>query len=501
MENERDERLEQLKIEPFTLIQDILKNLWVILLGAAAAAMLAYVAVNIRYVPEYSTSATFVVSSRGDSNAATNLSSAYEMAQTFEKILQSNILKKTVCEQLGTDELDAEISTEVLEGTNLLVLTVTESSPQEAIDVIRAIMDNYTSVSYYTVGDAVMDVLEEPRVPMSSDNPLDARDAAKKGFLAGGAVLLVLFGILSYMKDTIKQEEEIEQKLDARNLGIITYENKYKTIRDLLQHKKGALLVNSPVAGFSFVEGYKKLAVKVDYRMARADRKILVVTSVSENEGKSTVAANLAITLAGQSKNVLLIDADLRRPSQFLIFNQNPEEKNEPGEFLKGHGKLSDILIKSEIPNLYLMAGRNCYSSSTELLSSERMEKLLAACKKPMDYVIIDSPPAGMLGDAEVLAGYADAVMLVVKQNFILSEDINDVLDAFREHHSKVLGVVLNEVKAFPGISSGGYYGGYGRYGKYGKYGYGKYGNYGKVQGTNNKQGESIKTEGIDKNE
>ena len=212
--------------------------------------------------------------------------------------------------------------------------------------------------------------------------------------------------------------------------------------------------------------------------MAKEKRKVLVVTSVSENEGKSTVAANLAIALAEQSKRVLLMEGDLRRPSQFLIFNKKPQEKNELGEFLKGKGTLKEVLMESGIPRLYLMIGRNCYSSSTEMLHSSRMEKLIEVCRGSMDYVIIDSPPAGLIGDAEALAGYADAVMLVVRQNYILSEDINDVLDAFREHHSKVLGVVLNGVRSLENTVAGRYQGGYGRYGKYGAYG-----NYGKSRG------------------
>lgn len=83
------------------------------------------------------------------------------------------------------------------------------------------------------------------------------------------------------------------------------------------------------------MESYKKLAAKVEYRMAKNEQKVLVVTSVSENEGKSTVAANLAITLAEQSKRVLLVDGDIRRPSQFLIFGMEPKEENELGEYLR----------------------------------------------------------------------------------------------------------------------------------------------------------------------
>lgn len=459
------------QIEPYTLIFDILRNLWVIVLGAAAAGLLAYVAVSVTYVPQYSTSATFAVSTRSDSNAATNLAAANEMAQTFQKIMKSSVMNKMLCETLQTEKLDADISTEVIPETNLLILRVTGDSPREAYDLIRAIMENYTKVSYYSVGDAVMDVLQEPGIPLSPDNPLDERNAVKKGVLLGAAFFAVLFAFLSYMSDTVKQEDEVERKLDAKNLGAIPYEKKYKTLREKLRRGKDALLINNPLAGFPFVESYRKLATKVDYQMSRDERKVLVVTSVSENEGKSTVAANLAIALANQSKRVLLMEGDLRRPSQFLIFGKQPDEENEIGEVLKGQGRAKAVLQKSGIPNLYLMLGRNCYSSSTEILQSGVLERLLNSCRHSMDYVIIDSPPAGLMGDAEVLAKYADAVLMVVKQNYMRSEDINDVLDSFREHHSKVLGVVLNSIRSFSAVLPGNYYGGYSYYGKYGNYG------------------------------
>lgn len=474
MENERDtiQGLEEIKIEPFTLVYDIVKNWWVIILGAVAAALLAYVFVNVRYEPQYSTSATFVVSSKGDSNALSNLNSANTMAKTFENIIQSNVMKKIVSEKLGVGEIpEGSITTEVLEGTNMLVLTVTEDSPKEAIDMIRVIMDHYSDISFYSVGNTVMDVLQEPEVPVAPDNPLNAQSAMKKGAFAGAVLLIILFGALSYFNDTIKHEDDIEQKLDARNLGAIAYETKYKTLYDIVKHKKGALLVNNPMAGFAFVEAYKKLAMKVEYQMGKEERKVLVVTSVSENEGKSTVAANLAITLAEQSKKVMLIDGDLRRPSQFLIFGVKPEPKTEFGEYLKGTGVPKRLIQGSKIPSLRLVLGRNCYSSSTEILRSEKLERLLKLARKSMDYVIIDSPPAGLMGDAEVLADYADAVLVVTRQNYMLAEDINDVLDSFREHHSKVLGVVLNGVRSFSTMPVTGYYGRYGRYGEYSVYG------------------------------
>lgn len=439
-----------------------------------AGALLTYVVVSSRYVPEYTTQATFVVSSRGDANAYSNLSSANTMAKTFEKILKSNIMEKKICEKLKVEELDADIHAKVLEGTNMLVLSVTADTPKESIDIIRTVMDNYSSVSLYTVGSAVMDVLEEPKIPYTPDNPLDAGGQAKKGGLVAGALVLILLGLFSYMKNTIKQENEIEKKLDARSLGAISYEWKYKTIRDIFRRKKKAILVDDPVASFRFVESYKKLAAKVEYRMAKNEQKVLVVTSVSENEGKSTVAANLAITLAEQSKRVLLVDGDIRRPSQFLIFGMEPKEENELGEYLRGNGSLADVMVPCTRKHMLFMGGKNCYSSSTEMLNSDSFYKLMTACRKFVDYVIIDTPPAGIIGDAQIFAHCADAVMIVAKQNYMLAEDINEVMDAFRDKEGKVLGVVLNGVRSFSGLVDspvGHYYGKYSKYGRYGNYG------------------------------
>lgn len=467
MEYNENWELENTKIEPFTLIYDILSNWWVILLGAIAAALLTNVIVNMRYVPQYTASTTYAVSSQYNTNALNNLVSTNEMAQTFQSILKSNAMNKIICEELGVSSVNAKISAEVMGETNLLVLSVTAPTSKEAMEVIRVIMNNYEEVSYYALGSSVMDVLEAPEVPIYPDNPLNVKYEMQRAFGIAAAALVLLFGLISYFRDTVKTEQDVEKKLDARNLGIIVYERKYKTIRESLKNKKSALLVNNPLAGFAFVEGYKKLATKVEYQMKKNNTKAVVITSVSENEGKSTVAANLAISLAEQSKKVLLMEGDLRRPSQFLIFNEQLNDKQELGEYLDGNVRVKDIVIKSDTPNLYLVLGRNCYSSSTEKIQSEKMADLIAACQKIVDYVIIDSPPTGLVGDAEILAKYAGSVLLVAKQNHILAEDVNEVLDTLRSEQSKVLGVVLNRVRSFSNLVGSGYYGHYGKYGNY----------------------------------
>lgn len=472
MENTTGQTLENYKIEPFTLIHDILINWWSILMGAAAAVLLAYVLLNVRYVPEYTSSATFVVSSRNTSASYTSLSSANTTATTFQKIVESSTMQDILCEKLGVDEIDADIQASVAEGTNLLQLNVTASSPREAFDIMEGILDNYSSISFYTVGDIVLNMLQNPEIPFSPNNPLNLSRNLKAIFVLAAAALACLFGLLSFFKDTLKNEDDIEQKLDARNMGAIAYEIKRKTLKEFFGRKKKGLLINDPLAGFGFVESYRKFSAKVEYRMEKEGWKILTVTSVSENEGKSTVAANLAISLAEKDNRVLLIDGDLRRPSQFLIFGLRPKEENELGEFLKNEKKDFELFMKTRVPKLSVIGGRNCYSSSTDILQGDRTGKFLKRCREAADYIIIDTPPTGVLGDAELWGQNSDAVLFVERQNFIEAEDINTMLDKFRTQKTRVLGVVLNSVQSFgrlAGATVGRYSGRYGDYGNYGK--------------------------------
>ena len=197
--NRSEESVMELDIELFTLVQDIAKNIVYIILGGLAVAMLSYVIVSARYVPQYTTSTTFVVGSKGSNNSYSNLSSAYTMATTFQKLLESTVMKEIICDEMKVEEIDATITAEVLEGTNLLVLTVTDDTAKDAIDIIRIIMENYSDLSLYTVGNGILSVLEEPKIPYAVSNPLNAMSVAKKAFLAGAALCILIFGFLSYM--------------------------------------------------------------------------------------------------------------------------------------------------------------------------------------------------------------------------------------------------------------------------------------------------------------
>ena len=267
MEKTTGQTLENYKIEPFTLIHDILVNWWVILLAALSAAMISSVVLNIRYVPQYTTSATFVVSYRNSSASYSSLGTANTMATTFQKIVESSAMQDILCKKLGVDAVEADIQASVAEGTNLLDLRVTADNPRDSFDIMEGILENYSDITLYTVGDITLNILQNPSVPFSPVNPLNTESTMKKVFVLAAAAMVVLFGILSVLKDTLKTEDDLKDKLDARSLGALTYEFKYKSLRELFRRKKKALLINDPLAGFGFVESYRKFSSRVEYRM------------------------------------------------------------------------------------------------------------------------------------------------------------------------------------------------------------------------------------------
>ncbi len=483
-------------IDGYSLLMDILHNLWVALLGALAVAMAMFMLNSVRHVDRYSCSATFAVMSKKSSNYIyQNLSAAENMAETFTGILKSNVLKERVCNDLGIDQFTASVSAKVVPETNILILSVTDSSPQSAFNVIRAIINDYPSLIQWASSSMVMNILQEPEVPTSPNNPLYLRNSTIRYFLGSFVLFLAAFAVLSINRDTIKKEKDLTDKLDAKSLGVINYERKYKSLSSRIHDRKTGLLVTDVTASFGFVESYRKITAKIIDEAKQRKAKVILVTSVREHEGKSTTSANIALSLARQGKNVVLIDGDLRSPSVADIFGIDVDKRKTLYSMLFEGTRPVDAFYQEEKSGLFLLLSHKGYSNSTEIIASEQMKQAVDMLKSAADYVVIDSPPVSVIADASVEANLADLSVLVVQYNRIQAQDINDTIDILNECKAKLIGCVLNQVRSLnnsvvSGYGYGGYrygygYGKYGTYGKYGKYGrYGKYGKYGNYDKT-----------------
>ena len=297
------------------------------------------------------------------------------------------------------------------------------------------------------------------------------------------AVLLIW---LSVSSGTIQNSTGAKNNLDAKILATVPHEKSAAKPR-FLQPSGGKRLrtnlnISSPAIGFPFVESIHRIASKFEHEHTKG-KKVFLFSSVSEAEGKSTLAANTALSLAEKKYKVLFIDLDLRRPVQNQLLGLDVASKNELGALLAKGAKPADVLqavITDPVSGLASLLSTKSYTDMIELIGSPVLAQTIQMAREQYDYVIIDSPPLGYFADSELLSDLSDASILVVRQDVVPAPEINDAVDALRAGKADFLGCVLNDMRHLSSQLHGygyGYFYGYG-YGskKYGKYGYGKYG-------------------------
>lgn len=210
---------------------------------------------------------------------------------------------------------------------------------------------------------------------------------------------------------------------------------------------------------FQVTEAYKTLRTNLLFSLAAGKNNIVIVSSASPSEGKSSTCANLAITMAQTGARVILIDADLRKPTQYQIFKCN----NSKGltTILAGFNDLDDVIKRDVEPKLDVITSGPAPPNPSELLGGERMTRLLDKLNEHYDYIFIDTPPINVVTDAMVLANKAAGVILITRQRQSTYDDLTKAVSTLEFSGANILGLVIN------GINE--------KSGRYGKYKYTKY--------------------------
>ena len=479
---QQDTQVELFSYDPFVVVLDVLRRWYVVAAVALIAAMAIYVRTEMTYRPQYTTTTTFVVSlQESNSTVYQNLSATTNLATVFSEVLNSSLLRKLVVETPGCERFSGKVDARAVEETNLLTMRVTDSDPRTVFLATKAIIERHHEVSEQITGNIVLEVLQQPKVPTAPSNPIRTRSNVKRAAVLAAFAALGYLVLSSAMRDTVRSTEEATKKLDCRVLGEIKHERKYRTLRTALRRKKTSILITNPLTSFSYTEKLRTIRRKIEQHLPSGGKTIMI-TSALENEGKSTVVANLALVLARKQKRVLLIDCDMRKPALYKILGVS-WQGNAVAEVVSGKAEAAEkIMPIAEGRTLDLLLGGQSARGSAELCGSEGMAKLITWAKENYDYVLIDTPPMSAGGDAESLADLTDASILIVRQNWAEAKHLQSVIEVLDTSESKFIGCVLNDcwASALSEQSSYGYGYGYGRYGRYGKYGkYGKYGAYG----------------------
>lgn len=394
-----------------------------------------------------------------------NKSAAQQVADTFPYLLTSDRMQELLLQRLGVTYLNGVISSSAIKDTSFFVLTVESPNPQDAYDILCAVIDVYPQVNRLVLGETQLVVNQEPTLPDAPYNADPWLSSAVKGAALGLALSLVVLLIAASLRRTVSSTGDVKRLVNLSCLASIPRTTPKR-------RKSGAqtgLLISHMQTDSAFCEAYRLLRLKL-LRQLKEEDKILMVTSSVPSEGKSSVSVNLALSLAREGKKVLLIDGDLRGPSdKALLGITKPSEGL--GQCLSG--SLDQVhFLRYEDTSLYVFAGSQPIQSPMNLLQYDKLEALMNTLRPMFDYIVLDTPPCAMMADALALCRHVDRVVYVIREDFAATTQIFEGVQALAGADARMAGFVFNCAATVRGAASGygyGYRYGYG----YG-YGYGK---------------------------
>lgn len=218
---------------------------------------------------------------------------------------------------------------------------------------------------------------------------------------------------------------------------------------------------------FKIMEEYYN-SIRVNIQFSGSDFKVITLTSVQPGEGKSTTSTNLAISFAQAGYRTLLIDADIRNSVMTGTFKAD-NAYHGLTSYLSGHVDLADVISQTSVENLHIIPAGQVPPNPTTLLQNTLFSAMIEKVRNIYDFVIIDTPPIGLVVDAAVIAQRTDASLLITESGAISRRFVKKAVEQMQQSGVPFLGVILNKVDTTKD-----------RYGSYGSYG--AYGNYGKQQ-------------------
>lgn len=453
-------------------IRIFLRRIWVVILSAIICGGIFGARAYFSYSPYYESKAIFAVSAGYSSTLDVQSYSTYydtaaarQVVNTFSDIISTEAMYELICQSVNKEYINASITASLAaENSNLFALSVKSSNPSEAYAVILAVIDNYPRVAASVLGGTRIYVIEEPYLPAAPVNERVWRGSAVKGAILGGGAVCAIMLIIALSIHTVSSQSDLKNSVSIKCLGELPYCRTKKRTKG-----NAPILITDSSVNRGFAETVTTVRTRLLHHCGKTGAKIILITSTVPGEGKTTLAANLAISLAQGGARVILADADLRLQSLRGFFGLRHESRGLADALNTQNPYIPGFLTDVGIENLKVITGASS-AAPFKMLHSKNIRSIFEKLRTMADYVIVDTPPCGVLSDAEAFIRYSDGVIYMIKADYAPRSKIIDNIQMLSESHAQVIGYVLGGVSEKSGYGYGyGYnYKGYG-YGGYGK--------------------------------
>ena len=446
----------------------ILHKSWALIVAATLLGVGLAAVASLLETPQYQAKTQLYVSVRSDSSATGELvqgtNFARQIVASYVDVVRTSVVLDPVIEELGLDissgELAQSVSAASPLNTVLINITATSANPQQAADIANATGDSFANVVQTQLEgdgqDAQSSIVRltttQPAVePIAPTSPNTKMNLAL-GLLLGLALGVGVAVLRSVLDTRIHSLHDIEQITEKPLLGGITFDPDTKD-RPLIVHADP----RNPRA-----ESFRSLRTNLQFLNLGEGGRSFVITSAGPAEGKSTTAANLAISLAETGARVALIEGDLRLPK--VAAYMGIESGAGLTDVLIGKAEINDVMHRWGRGQLFVLPAGRIPPNPSELLGSSAMDRVLELMSEHFDYILIDTPPVLMVTDAAVVGKKTSGVIVIVASGSTKKQAFNAAVRTLETAGTKILGLI---VTMLPTKGPDSY--GYGQYG----YGYG----------------------------
>jgi capsular exopolysaccharide synthesis family protein len=304
----------------------------------------------------------------------------------------------------------------------------------------------------------ILDYAQEPSIPIKPNLKLNLVISVFLGMILSFMIVFLLI----YLDQTIKTKEEIQDKYNVTFLGSLPKINNVKIKKEEYKDYNEIITIHDPRGNFS--ENCRTISTNIE--LINENKKIMfLVTSSSPMEGKTTIAANLASSMAEQGLKTLLIDTDLRKPRVHKVFKV--DNKIGLTLYTSNNKTINEIIMKTKINNLDIITSGIIPPNALQILNGSKFDALINDLQKRYDRIIFDTPPISIVSDALIISKKVDGVVLVARYGKTNKNIFKESRDKFLFAKSKIIGIVLNQASATDSYK-------YNKYGKYYSYYYGE---------------------------